>query len=71
VRETWNGSGINAETMEREFTCRSCNWEGEAEGTTDDSQFALYAECPNCKDEMTIDLEAECNSAHWDDKDED
>ena len=66
MRESWIGSGINAETMEREFTCRSCKWEGEAEGVTDDNGFMLYAECPNCKDEMTIDLEAERESADWD-----
>jgi len=59
MRETWIGSGINSQEIEREFTCRSCRWEGEATGSTDDLGVMLYAECPNCKDEMTIDLEAE------------
>jgi transcription elongation factor Elf1 len=71
MRETWNGSGINSVGIEREFTCLSCGWEGEAEGTTDDSQFMLYAECPNCKYEMTIDLEAERETADWDNDRED
>lgn len=71
MRETWIGSGINSDTMEREFTCRSCGWEGEAVGTTDDNGFALYAECPNCKDEMMIDLEAERETADWDNDRED
>jgi transcription elongation factor Elf1 len=66
MRETWTGSGINSDTMEREFTCLSCGWEGEAVGTTDDNGFMLYAECPNCKYEMTIDLEAERETADWD-----
>lgn len=66
MRDTWNGSGINSVEMTREFTCRSCGWEGEGEGTTDDSQFMLYAVCPNCKDEMTIDLALERESADWD-----
>ena len=60
------GSGINSVEMEREFTCRSCRWEGEEVGTTDDWGATLYAICPNCKDEMTIDLDAEKESADWD-----
>lgn len=60
------GSGINTIEMEREFQCRSCQWEGEEVGTTDDWGSTLYAECPNCKDEMTIDLDAEKESADWD-----
>lgn len=59
MRETWIGSGVNSIGMTREFTCRGCGWEGEADGSTDDSQSILYAECPNCEDELTIDLEAE------------
>jgi len=66
VRDTWIGSGVYAVEIEREFTCRSCRWEGEAVGTTDDSNIMLYAECPNCKDEMTIDLALERESARWD-----
>lgn len=65
------GSGIDSREIEREFTCRSCNWEGEALGYTDDWVTMLYAECPNCKDEMTIDLEAERESADWDKEPED
>ena len=66
------GSGFNSVEMEREFTCRSCEWEGEVLGVTDDSQIMLYAICPNCKDEMTIDLAMERESADWDnDQDED
>jgi predicted RNA-binding Zn-ribbon protein involved in translation (DUF1610 family) len=53
------GSGINIIEMTREFTCGECAWEGELEGSTDDSRSMLYAECPNCKEELTIDLEAE------------
>jgi len=53
------GSGIGSLEIEREFTCRSCSWEGSVIGSTDDSQNLLYAECPNCKDEMTIDLAME------------
>lgn len=53
------GSGINSKEIEREFTCGSCRWEGEVVGSTDDWGGMLYAECPNCKDEMTIDLELE------------
>jgi hypothetical protein len=45
--------------MTREFTCRDCDWEGELDGMTDDSQFMLYAICPNCKEELSIDLGAE------------
>lgn len=60
------GSGINAVEMTREFVCRDCNWEGEAEGTTDDSHEMLYAECPNCKAEMLVDLGSERESADWD-----
>lgn len=59
MRDTWVGSGIYSVDIEREFTCRSCGWEGEVVGVTDDNQFMLYAECPNCKDEMSIDLDAE------------
>lgn len=59
MRDTWIGSGINSVEIEREFTCRYCGWEGELTGHTDDSQFMLYAICPNCKEELTIDLEAE------------
>ena len=72
MRDTIQGSGFNAESIEREFTCRNCNWEGEVLGITDDSQSMLYAICPNCKDEMTIDLAMERESADWDnDQDED
>lgn len=53
------GSGINIVEMTREFTCRECAWEGELDGSTDDSRSMLYAECPNCKEELTIDLDAE------------
>ena len=56
MRNTWIGSGINSVEIEREFTCRSCHWEGEVVGYTDDYGSMLYAVCPNCKDEMTIDL---------------
>jgi transcription elongation factor Elf1 len=66
MRDTWIGSGINSVEMIREFTCRDCGWEGEAEGTTDDTQSMLYAECQNCKSEMTIDLALERESADWD-----
>lgn len=59
MRESWNGSGIYSETMTREFTCRDCGWEGELDGSTDDNQFTLYAECPNCKEMLEIDLDAE------------
>jgi Zn finger protein HypA/HybF involved in hydrogenase expression len=59
MRDTWNGSGINSVDMTREFTCRDCDWEGELDGMTDDSQFMLYAICPNCKEELSIDLGAE------------
>lgn len=65
------GSGIDSIEMEREFTCRSCKWEGEALGYSDDWAVVLYAECPNCKDEMTYDLEAERVSADWDKEPED
>lgn len=66
------GSGIGQVQIEREFVCVYCRqFEGELVGSTDDYQDTLYAECPNCKEELTIDLEAERNSAHWDDKDED
>lgn len=61
MNETWIGSGVNQKEIEREFTCRSCGWEGEALGYTDDWGSMLYAECPNCKDEMVIDLDAEKN----------
>lgn len=53
------GSGINQQEIEREFICRACKWEGEVVGYTDDYGSMLTAECPNCKDEMTIDLELE------------
>jgi transcription elongation factor Elf1 len=66
MRDTIQGSGFNAEGIEREFTCRNCNWEGEVLGITDDSQSMLYATCPNCKDEMTIDLDAEREGDNWD-----
>jgi len=59
MRDTWNGSGVNSVGMTREFVCRECGWEGEADGSTDDNQFVLYAECPNCKGIMEIDLDAE------------
>ena len=59
MRDTWIGSGVNSVEMEREFTCRSCRWEGDVVGSTDDWGLMLYAECPNCKDEMTIDLDLE------------
>ena len=71
MRDTMQGSGFNAESIEREFTCRNCNWEGEVLGVTDDSQSMLYAICPNCKDEMTIDLAMERESADWDNERED
>jgi transcription elongation factor Elf1 len=71
MRETMQGSGFNAEEMEREFTCRSCGWEGELLGITDDSQIMLYAVCPSCKDEMTIDLAMERETADWDNERED
>jgi Zn finger protein HypA/HybF involved in hydrogenase expression len=64
------GSGIGQVQIEREFNCRDCDWEGELVGSTDDYQDTLYAECPNCREELTIDLDAERNSANWDDKDE-
>ena len=67
----WNGSGVNAIEQEREFTCRSCKWEGEVLGYSDDSVSTLSAECPNCKDEMTIDLDLERESADWDNDRED
>lgn len=60
------GSGINSVEMEREFSCRSCGWEGEAVGSTDDWGTILYSVCPNCKDEMTIDLGAEKDDAEPD-----
>jgi transcription elongation factor Elf1 len=50
---------VNQQEIEREFTCRTCGWEGEVVGYTDDSGIILYAVCPSCKDEMTIDLGAE------------
>lgn len=53
------GSGINIIEIEREFTCRDCGWEGELVGSTDDSRAMLYAICPNCREEISIDLEAE------------
>jgi len=59
MRDTWIGSGVNQQEIEREFTCRSCHWEGEVVGYTDDYGSMLYAICPNCKDEMTIDLAVE------------
>ena len=59
MRDTWIGSGINTVTMTREFVCADCGWEGDLEGTTDDSQYVLYAECPNCKEMLEIDLDAE------------
>tara|TARA_B110000503_G_scaffold88259_1_gene133818 strand:- start:2983 stop:3201 length:219 start_codon:yes stop_codon:yes gene_type:complete len=71
MRETMQGSGFNAEGIEREFTCRNCNWQGVVLGITNDYQSMLYATCPNCKDEMTIDLDAERESADWDNDRED
>lgn len=65
------GSGINIIEMTREFTCLECAWEGELDGSTDDSRSMLYAECPNCKEELTIDLDAERQTAHWDNDRED
>jgi transcription elongation factor Elf1 len=59
MRETWIGSGVNSVFMTREFTCRGCGWEGEADGSTDDWQAILYAECQNCGNIMEIDLDAE------------
>jgi transcription elongation factor Elf1 len=59
MRDTWIGSGFYSIVMTREFTCLDCGWSGEAEGTTDDSKFSLYAECQNCKAEMVYDLDAE------------
>lgn len=59
MRDTWNGSGVNSVEMTREFICRDCEWEGELEGSTDDSRAMLYAECPNCKQMLEIDLDAE------------
>ena len=53
------GSGINSVEMTREFTCRDCGWEGELDGHTDDSRSMLYTICPNCKEELSIDLDAE------------
>ena len=53
------GSGINSIEIEREFIGRDCGWEGELVGSTDDSRAMLYAECPNCKQMLEIDLEAE------------
>jgi Zn finger protein HypA/HybF involved in hydrogenase expression len=66
MRNTMQGSGFNSEEMEREFTCRSCSWEGELTGVTDDSQIMLYAVCPSCKDELTIDLAMEREQDKWD-----
>jgi len=66
MRNTWIGSGVNQQEIEREFTCRSCDWEGEVVGYTDDYGSMLYAICPNCKDEMTIDLDLERESAEPD-----
>ena len=53
------GSGIDSLEMAREFTCKGCGWEGEADGYSDDYQVTLYAECQNCKEIMEYDLEAE------------
>lgn len=71
MRDTWRGSGIYSDTMTREFTCRDCDWEGELDGSTDDGKFMLYAICPNCKEELTIDLDAERETANWDNDRED
>ena len=71
MRDSLQGSGINSVDMEREFTCRSCKWEGEVLGITDDYQVMLYAICPSCKDELTIDLAMERESADWDNERED
>lgn len=53
------GSGIDSVEMTREFTCRRCHWEGEADGYSDDWQSTLYAECQNCKEIMEYDLASE------------
>jgi hypothetical protein len=63
-----DGSGIGQVQMEREFTCGECLWIGEALGSSDDLVEMLFAVCPNCKEEMTIDLAQERESEHWDDK---
>lgn len=53
------GSGVDSVEMVRDFTCRSCGWEGEADGYSDDWQDTLYAECQNCKEIMEYDLAGE------------
>ena len=58
------GSGVDSIEMVREFTCRDCGWEGEADGYSDDWYTTLYAECQNCKNIMEYDLEAERVSAY-------
>lgn len=57
MNETWIGSGVNSIDKCLNVTCRSCDWEGDLDGSTFNSKYDWSAECPNCKNIIEYDLQ--------------
>lgn len=47
--------GWNVIEKDADFTCQ-CGWEGNQLGTSDSFKTVLFSICPNCKEEIEVEL---------------
>lgn len=64
------GSGIYSQSYTGEFDCDECGKTFELDGDTNDWQTEAYADCPECGEQLTVELpdpDARDEDADYDD----